>query len=217
MLQTLLISTALVGTVLTSTPPVINAPAQPTPTVVLNFATSSEPEKPTIESLISDIAKEYKISSTTLFNLADSESELNPDPKGHNDGGRAAGIMQIHYKTWGFTKEQVLDPEFSLSFAAKHIAEGDAWKYWTPMNCYTFVNTKFNFTLPPMDVLYPNSPIKVGSVAIFMYSGGVKHVALVTNIKGGNFVVQEANYKPGVIGNRTIPLSDPHLIGFWTP
>lgn len=169
----------------------------------------------TIESLISKVAQEMDVSSTTLYNVAQSESGLNPDPPGHNDGGLAAGLVQIHYKTWGFTKEQALDPEFSLRFLAKHLKAGDAWKYWTSLNCYTFVDTKFHFTLPRMEDLEPNGALRVGAVALFTYSNRVRHFAIVTSVQKSTFTVQEANFTAGVIGMRTVEKDDTHLDGFW--
>lgn len=202
---------------MSTTPAVIATTTEAPPVSFVLPVAVEEPAPPRVEALISQVAKEFGISSTTLYNLAYSESRLDPDPPGHNDGGLAAGIVQIHYDTWHFTREQVLDPEFSLRFAAKHIKAGDAWKYWTPLNCYTYVDTKFSFGLPKMAQIVPNSEPYVGSVAIFHYSGGVKHIAYVTAIGTGSFTVKEANFKAGVIGTRTIQLSDPFLDGFWMP
>lgn len=173
-----------------------------------------EAPKPSLEALISDVSAEYGISSTTLYNLAYSESRLNPDPPGHNDGGRAAGIVQIHYDVWGFTREQVLDPEFSLRFAAEHIKKGDAWKWWTPMNCYTYL-AQF-VTLPKMKDIVPTSILTDTKVAIFDYHG-LKHIALVTSTEQNGFWVKEANYVAGKIGERFVKWGDKSLTGYWSP
>ena len=208
----------VVGSLLTSTP-VSMEPAYQPPPVPLEEIFVSSPTT-TVEALISKIAKEHDISSTTLYNLALSESKLNPDPPGHNDGGLAAGIVQIHYEDWGFTKEEVLDPEFSLTFAAKHIKKGDAYKYWTPLNCYTFVWTKIR-NLPRMALIQPNSEPVVGGVAIFYYKDRttgeqVKHIAYITQVLEGGIKIVEANKEPGLITTRKVDLNDPHYYGTWS-
>lgn len=215
-MTTLLLSALFIGT-FASTPQA--ALAAPPSDQVLTFALSPQPVQSSstpqlsVEGLISKVASEYSISSTTLFNLATSESRLKTDAVG--DGGRAHGIMQIHYKLWGFTKEQVLDPEFSLKFAAKHIAAGTASKYWTPMNCYSYLKYALKLPLPKMAAIVPNAPASVGSVAVFRYSNGVKHVAYVSAISEGRITLKEANYEAGKVGTRTISANDPHLLGFW--
>jgi len=146
-----------------------------------------------------------------------SESKLKADPQGHNDGGRAAGIVQIHYETWGFTKEEVLDPEFSLRFAAKHIKADTAWKYWTPLNCYIYLKFARKIPLPPTAQLWPNSEAHIGAVALFRYSNGVRHYAEVIGLSEGRITLMEANFEPGKVGKRTIAMTDPHLQGFWSP
>lgn len=183
-----------------------------------NAVITAPPEEhspPGVEALISQIAEEYSIPSTTLYNLAYSESRLNPDPPGHNDGGTSAGVVQIQYKQWGITKEQALDPEFALRFAAKKIAKGEEY-YWTPCNCYSHVKT-FIPNLPRTAELWPNSEPQIGSVALFRYSNGVRHYAYVKSVGEGFVRVTEANKTPCSIGERTVSLSDPFLLGFFMP
>lgn len=159
------------------------------------------------------------MSSTTLFNVAFSESNLNPDPKGDNDGGLAAGLVQIHYDTWHITREQALDPEFSLRFLAKRLKAGDAWKYWTSLNCYTYVSHLVSLPRMAEITVNTNVPHK-GQVAIFWYKdkntgAREKHVAYVSGVSGSTFTVKEANFTGGLIGTRVININDPHLAGFW--
>lgn len=206
---------------MSSTPPLVASSLTPHIEVsipLVRIAQAAEREPETIEDMITRIADEEGISRETLYNLANSESKLEANPEGHNDGGKAAGIVQIHYETWGFTKEQVLDPEFSLRFAAEHIKKGDAWKYWSPMNCYTYLKYALKVSLPKMAQIVPSSFVPVaGAVAVFNYSGNVKHVALVRSVNGRSFTVKEANFKAGLVGERTISLDDPFLAGFYYP
>lgn len=144
---------------------------------------------------------------------------MNPNAVG--DHGLAVGLTQIHYKEWGFTKEQVLDPEFSLTFLAKHIKAGDAWKYWTSLNCFTYLLYAQKIPLPSMARIVSNTDIPhIGEVAIFWYTDKetgkyVKHVAVITKLlPGGNFEVLEANFEAGKVGRRVININDSHLQGF---
>lgn len=172
-----------------------------------------------VGALISRVAKENGVSSTTLLNTVTSESQMNPNAVG--DHGLAVGLTQIHYKEWGFTKEQVLDPEFSLTFLAKHIKAGDAWKYWTSLNCFTYLLYAQKIPLPSMARIVSNTDIPhIGEVAIFWYTDKetgkyVKHVAVITKLlPGGNFEVLEANFEAGKVGRRVININDSHLQGF---
>ncbi len=202
---------------LASTPATIEATATPPVVFVASDVVVPDAEPVTVQSLISDVAEQYHVSSTTLYNVAKSESHLQADPHGHNDGGLACGIVQIHAELWNMDCDELIShPELGLSFLAKHIKAGDAWKYWTSLNCYTFVDTKLGFGLPKMAAIVPNTTMRVGTVAVFVYKGGVKHIALVTATHAGSFTVQEANFKPGVIGAREVSLTDPFLQGFWT-
>jgi hypothetical protein len=173
-----------------------------------------DPPPKSVEALISRVAEEYGISSSTLHNLAQSESRLNPGAIG--DGGKSCGVVQIQYKLWGFTCEELIEhPEIGLQFAAKHIRDGTAWKYWTPMNCYSYLKYALNLPLPKMAHIIPNSDPRVGSVAIFRYADGTKHVAYVQKMHGQTFTVREANFKAGLVATREVSFTDPYLQGFY--
>lgn len=206
---------------LSSTPATLDT-ATPPPEVVFAVhaadvpAREDEPVSPpqlSVEALISRVASEYSISSTTLFNLAHHESRLNAEANG--DGGCSRGLVQINLCVHkGITEEQALDPEWALTYAAKEIKEGREYA-WSVCNCWSFIRGNYVKGLPNTAALYPNSPVKIGAVAIFNYSG-VKHYAYVTNLSPGGFTVKEANYKPCVVGERFIPYTDANLLGFWS-
>ena len=111
------------------------------------------------------------------------------------------------------TREQALDPEFALNFAAKAIKQGKE-SAWTACNCYSLVRYKAG-PLPRMAAIAPNSPAKVGSVAIFNYRG-VKHIAYVESIEADGIHVLEANKTKCLVGRRVISPYDPSLAGFWS-
>lgn len=81
-------------------------------------------------------------------------------------------------------------------------------------NCYLYLKNRID-NLPRMADVNPNSEITVGSVAVFMYPNGVKHVALVDQIWDGEFVVTETNYKNCKYGKRIVKDGDKSLLGFW--
>lgn len=176
-------------------------------TQVINTASES------IESIIGRVSHETGVSSSTLYNLSKSESTLNPDAIG--DHGCSYGLTQINICAHkGLTKEEALDPETNLTWAANRIAEGNL-SWWTAGNCYSYILTILG-RLPHMAQILPNTGIKVGSVAVFNYSG-VKHIAYVSSVNTDSFTVKEANYKPGVIGIREVSIDDRSLEGFWSP
>lgn len=185
--------------------------------VASSVATSTEEVvKPTVEQLISQIAEEYAISSTTLHNLVKSESQFNPNAVG--DKGCSYGLTQenicVHTSV---TKEEALDPMWSLERAAKRIKNGEESAY-TSCNCYSLVSIKT--PIPRMAAIQPNTEAHTGAVAIFYYptkaGEWVKHVAYVLEVDEGFIKVVEANKKPCLVGTRTVPTSDPHLVGFWS-
>lgn len=163
---------------------------------------------------------EYGIASNTLYNTLWSESRLNPNPPGHNDGNRACGVAQVHASLWGFDCDELkAKPEIGIAFLAKHIKEDTAWKYWTPLNCYTYVSHLIK--LPKMSQIISNTSIPhVGHVAIFWYKDKrtgkmVKHIAYVSSVGETTFTVKEANFEAGKIGTRVVPKNNPNLAGFW--
>lgn len=162
-----------------------------------------------LQGMIGSIALEYGIPSSTLYSLAWSESRLNPNTVG--DGGRAFGLTQINLDYWPITKEEALDPEFNLRFAAKKIAEGKLY-IWTAGNCVSYI--KLFMKLPKMADIVPNTTPAIGSVAIFQY-GKLKHIALVTKLEETGFFIKEANYIPALVGTRFVKWNDPRLKGFF--
>lgn len=175
-----------------------------------------------VEPLISSIAEEMGVSSTTMYNVALSESGLQADPKGHNDGGLACGVVQVHADVWHMDCQDLIDhPEVGLRFLAKHLKMGDAWKYWTSLNCYTYLSHLVD--VPKMAQIQVDTTIPhTGEVAIFWYRDKStkeleKHVAYVSSVQNNTFTVKEANFKGGLIGERVIPKSDPYLSGFYDP
>ena len=110
-------------------------------------------------------------------------------------------------------KEQALDPEFALNFAAKAITL-DKQSAWVVCNCFSFVKTKIR-NIPQMDDIKPNSVPTVGGIVIMNYRG-VKHIAYIEKILENGVLVFESNYRPCSLGKRVIEWTDPSLIGYWT-
>lgn len=161
--------------------------------------------------MATNVALEAKVDPAVLLNMVQSESKWNPDAVG--DHGCSFGLVQINTcANEDVSKEEALDPEFSLTYAAKAISRGDEW-LWTSCNCYSYVSIRKN--LPKMVQIVPNTTHPhVGDVAIFNYRG-VKHIAYIVGTKNGITVV-EANKTHCKTGTRTISPSDPYITGFWT-
>lgn len=166
-----------------------------------------------IQALISNKAEEYSISSTTLFNLVKSESTLNPDAVG--DKGCSVGLVQINLCAHpNVAKEDALDPEFALTYAAKAIASSTEYA-WTSCNCWSYIKANYIHNLPGTKYLIPNSGPVVGGVVLFNYRG-VKHYAYIESVSKNYVYISEANYTRCKIGERKISLYDPHIVGFWS-
>jgi len=164
------------------------------------------------------IAEEFQISTTTLFNLVTQESQWDPNAEG--DDGEAQGLVQIHYKLWGMTKEQARDPEIALKFASEKISEGKAYIF-TSCSCIQSARL-FGVKIPPKtdaDDLKPNIPLtslKKGDLILLRY-GVVSHVAVFQEFTNDGYEVKEGNKEPCKITSRIIPFNDKNIIGFWAP
>lgn len=166
----------------------------------------------TIEEKIIRIAEKWGVPNEHLYNLANCESTLDPSARG-KDG--EVGIVQIH-PIHGFTEEQMLDPEFSLNWAAQEISEGRGYQ-WTCGNCYSFVQVSVDYKIPRMNEIVPNEVVpRVGSIAIFRYKNE-KHIAVIESVVEEGIWIGEANFEPNKIGKRLIPFNDPALKGFYRP
>lgn len=170
---------------------------------------------PSVLQLISDISAEYKIASTTLYNLAFNESSLNPDAVG--DGGCSYGLTQQNIcANPHITKEEALDPAWALRKAAGDIKKGKEYIY-TVCNCWAYTQVelrKVGVALPRMAQIQPGWKVAVGRVAIF-YSNGMKHIAIITKVEAGGFWVKEANWDACDVGTRFVKWGDKNFSGVW--
>ena len=166
----------------------------------------------TLKEMSVRIAQEFSIPPTILSNLVYSESRWDSQATSTTNDW---GLVQINLDANpDVTKEQALDPEFSLRFAAEAISK-DKQGAWTACNCYSLIKTKIK-NLPKMKDIVPNSTPKMGSVMISYYKGQ-KHLSYVKRVANGNIELQEANYKPCLIAPRVIDADDPHIRGYWYP
>lgn len=172
-----------------------------------------------IPEKINNIAAEYKISSTTLYNLAYNESRL--DPRAVSPTGDY-GIVQLNLKAppvlekgqAPITEELAFNTTFALRFAAKAISL-NRQSAWTVCNCYSYVRARVP-SFPPQSQLAPTTgAYGATKVAIFDYDG-VPHYGIVVSSDSTGFIVDEANYRPCVVGTRHVDWGDAHLVGFWS-
>lgn len=151
----------------------------------------------------------FGISSSTLFNLIESESEWNPDAVNGNDRGLVQINSVYHPEV---SDKQAFDPEFAINFAAKAIRDGTE-SQWVVCNCHQYVKTLVP-KLPKMSFIVPNTSPHVGAVAIFKY-GKVYHYAYVTSLKKDGFNAKQSNMTPCLTDTHFFYWDDPHLLGFY--
>jgi hypothetical protein len=174
-----------------------------TPLVVANTET--------IEQQIDRVATGHNIATTSLYNLAMSESSLGDARIG--DGGKSCGIVHFHSDYYPMENSRCADDEYILNRAAEMIANGEGWKF-TPGNCYAFATAMLG-KLPKMAEITPNSDYpRVGGLAIMQYSD--KHIGVVTSVTDEGFWIKEANYEPFKITKRLIKWNDSHIRGYWS-
>ena len=134
---------------------------------------TSQKAQDTIPDLIDAVAAEFDVSSTTLYNLAWSESRLDPattSPDGHD-----RGLYQINDKYHSEVSDKcAYDAKCATEWAAQRIKDGYLSE-WVVANCYLFVKTKIP-GLPPQREILNNSKLRVGAVAMFYY-GNLEHFA----------------------------------------
>ncbi len=170
-----------------------------------------------IEALIQRVAHEEGISPTTLYNLADSESDLTPDAVG--DHGCSLGIIQLNLCAHPeVSKDQALNPEWALTKAAKDIATNNDYIY-TSCNCYGYIKANYLKDLPHMADIVPNTSVShKGFVAVFYYKDSkghsVKHIGYVLDEKG---TIAEANKTRCLTDQRIVEKGDKYLAGYWDP
>jgi len=156
------------------------------------------------------------VSWETLNNLITSESQWNPSARSKTGD---YGLVQINLASWpDITKEQALDPDFSLNWAIDRLKEDKAY-LWSVCSCISQLRIE-GIKLPKYFIeardFIPNSPPVIGGVAIFKYKKA-SHVAVIKKFTKNGFIISEANYSPCLTGTREIAWDDPHLKGFWTP
>ena len=177
-----------------------------------NFIPVAEAQvrEPTLQEIATEVAREYEIPTSTLFNLVYSESRwVSTSTSSTGD----YGLVQINLKyNPDVTEEEALDPVFALHFAASRIKKGSE-HLWTACNCVSLVRSKVP-SMPKMASIQPNGKAGVGKIAVFYY-GKVKHVAYVTKVEAKGFWVLESNYEPCLIAKRFVSWGDRALEGFW--
>ena len=166
-------------------------------------------ESPTAEQLIEKVALKVGVASTTLYNLAYSESTLGQFRVG--DGGKSCGIVHFHKDYYPEENSRCDNDEYILTRAAEMIRDGLEYRF-TPCNCFSYASLFVK--LPQMAQVVPNSPPHKNAIAIFYY-GKTKHIAVVTSLEEKGFWVKEANKSACLTGSRFVEWGDKNLRGFW--
>jgi len=85
-----------------------------------------EASEETLEQQIDRIALAHEISTTTLYNLAWSESKLGTQRVG--DDGKSCGVIHFHKDYYPEENSRCNDDEYILNRAAEMLANGEGWK-----------------------------------------------------------------------------------------
>lgn len=161
-----------------------------------------------------EVAKEFKISTTTFSSLIEHESRFDPLIKDSPQGDR--GILQINRKWHAEVSDAcAYDPECAMRWAAQYIAD-NGYDEWTVCNCYAFAQVKVGKRLPPSKDIRPNSTPIVGSIAILNFNG-VIHYQVVTGLDEDGYSYIGANREGCVIAKGHDQWGDPRLVGFFDP
>ena len=194
----------------------------------------AEAKEETIPEKIKRISQQYEIDEILLLEIvrAESQFENKCNIKGCKYG---IGLAQIVQSTFDEQCEgDVKSEEDNLTCAAKMLRNGDYWRWeqswdkWLPKidqklankikvscSCVAYVQSKGIKIKGNASSFMPNSTPAVGTLALFRYPSA--HVAVVVSLGAENFTVDEANWKPCVIGRRTVSYSNAALIGFYKP
>lgn len=177
-----------------------------------------EVKEETLQEKGERIASEYGVPFSVMDSIIQSESGWNPDPPGHNDGGKSAGLVQINLPSHPeITREQAMDPEFSLRFLASEIKDGREWQ-WTVCSCVSFAKS-IGVKIPIIGNaknLIPNSVYpRVGGVVILVYNG-TYHLAVIERISPDGIHVVESNLERCKKGRRIIKFDNKNIVGYWS-
>lgn len=173
----------------------------------------------TIDQKIDNYASKWNISSTTLHNLALSESGLNATSTNGDDRG-IVQINKIYHPE--ITDAEAFDTDFSLNYAAEQISKGKESE-WVACDCASFVKVMLareGYTLPRIidaGNLDINSRVPVkGGVVILAYPQA-HHIAFIKSIDAEGIHIVESNFQHCLIGSRVLSPSDPHIMGYYDP
>ena len=175
-----------------------------------HFSNVAEAHILSLEEHSNLIAEEYSIATSTLWNLVMEESSGGQFREG--DGGDACGVVHINKNYYPEEYKRCNDDDFVLRFAAKLIQDGEEYKF-SSCSCVQYVRIFTKLPRGNASDLQPNSPPRVGAVAIYKY-GDVSHVGYIQEIKDGGWIERGSNITPCQSYTRFVK-ADPNLIGFW--
>ena len=163
-----------------------------------------------VEEKIKYYARKHQIDEQAFYNLAWCESRLDPLA----DNGHDRGILQINRKFHpNITDEMAFDVDWALDWGAKEIAEGRN-SQWTCGNCYSTAKLRIR-NLPRMADINPNTAFPVINGLIIFNFNGLKHIAVVEEVRDDGILVFEGNYRPNIIERRLVKWNDKNIVGFW--
>lgn len=185
-------------------PPILVVAPQPAPVEIHTL---------TLQEKADMVAQSFGISTTTFASLIKNESGWDPNA----DNGYDRGLVQIsRIQHPDVTDAQAFDVDFSLNWAAQEIKSGRI-SGWTVCNCWLYTKMLYGPTMPLTKDLKPNSPMRVGAIAIYNYNG-LLHYGYVT--EGQNDPVyghweRGSNKKPCEPYTSFVTEDNKYLVGYY--
>ena len=168
-----------------------------------------------LEQKIERIALSHKIEFKTLYNLAESESQLGEQRIG--DKGKSCGVIHFHQDYYPEEFSRCDDDEYILNRAAEMIAKGEDWKF-TPCSCVQFAKARGVKIKGNANDLFPTSTVipTVGGVVILKYWNPDRHhVAVITEVTETGISIIESNFERCKITRRFIPFESKNIMGYY--
>lgn len=169
----------------------------------------------TLEQKIDRIALANKIDPRTLYNLAESESQLGEQRIG--DKGKSCGIIHFHQDYYPEEFSKCADDEYILNRAAEMIANGEDWKF-TPCSCVQFAKARGVKIKGNANDIFPTSTAipTVGGVVILKYWNPDRHhVAVIEEVTETGLNIIEGNFERCKITRRFIPFESKNIMGYY--
>lgn len=181
--------------------------------IVITVSASTTPTA-ALQEKVQIIAHEYKVASSTIYAIIESETGGTWNTDQECDGGDGRGLACINKRWFPKEYEQALDPEFSIRFIAQAIKDDKEHALFSGCSCIASsraLGAKVPKVKNAKD-LKPNTDFpQKGGLVKFNYN----HIAVVQKVSEEGIYIREGNYTKCKFTNRLIKWNDPKVLGYW--